>query len=127
MEEVVPTTVGPSNAQRSQTDEKEEGGYTSTQKAIAEIDDLLANATILEHQPMLERKIDTLIEVVISQGDVDLVLDETLVNIALAVDATLTISTDDKFDFVTNFMEPEAHLTENVPSTVVTEVTPDNM
>ncbi|KAK5835322.1 hypothetical protein PVK06_011010 [Gossypium arboreum] len=58
----------------------------------------------------------------ISQGDVDTILDETLVNATLNVDVNIFAIIVDKFDFVTNIVKHEACVTENVPNDVLKEI-----
>lgn len=76
---------------------------------------MLTNPPVLEHQPILKGKIDTLIGTMISQGGVDLVLDGTLVNTALNFYVNIFVSLSNNSEFVTDIMEPEAHDDENVP------------
>ncbi|KAK5770967.1 hypothetical protein PVK06_047132 [Gossypium arboreum] len=62
---------------------------------------------------MVERKIDILIEAIISQGDANLILDETLVNKTLNFDANISVSPENNPEFVINIVEPKAHDNKN--------------
>ncbi|KAK5825945.1 hypothetical protein PVK06_020834 [Gossypium arboreum] len=72
---------------------------------------------------MLEGKIDTLLEIVISQSVVVFYIDETLVNISLNFDAII----GDKSKFVTNIIEHEALMIENLSGSIIREASLDDV
>lgn len=72
---------------------------------------------------MLEGKIDTLLQIVISQSVVVFDINETIVNISLNFDAII----GDKSKFVTNIVVHEALMIENLSSSMIREASLDDV